>query len=63
MKEMNALDSNLKKSEVEDNTNDNENERSIPNIAQHVYYLCFLLGIKILDTSRDLLWDTRLARN
>ena len=55
MKEINVLDSNLKKSEVEDNTNDNENERSIPNIAQHVYYLCFQLGIKILDTSRDLL--------
>ena len=39
MKEMNALDSNLKKAEVADNTNDNENEKSIPNITQHNFII------------------------
>ena len=41
MKETNALDSNLKKAEVGDNTNDNENEKSIPNITQHILLFIF----------------------
>ena len=45
MKEMNTLDSNIKKSEVEDKINDNENkiekERIIPNITQHVLLFMF----------------------
>ena len=41
MKETNALNSNLKKAEVGDNTNDNENEKSIPNITQHILLFIF----------------------
>ena len=42
MKEMSTLDSNLKKLEVEDNTNDNKNKRNIPNVTQHA--LLFMIS-------------------
>ena len=42
MKEMSTLDSNLKKLEVEDNTNDNKSERNIPNVTQHA--LLFMIS-------------------